>query len=83
MKENRVSRLHLDMDPRVDVDSPRGEEAEVHFVPFWFAVLGQLPEVTPRNDRKTSVLASTRPDRGPGRDNFIGWSHSEVAQVLV
>jgi hypothetical protein len=59
MKEQRVSRLHLDMDPGVDVDPLGGEETENHFIPVRIAVFEQLSEMAPRNDGEASVLTGT------------------------
>ena len=83
MKKERVSRIHFDVDPGVDVHVFGSEETKIESIPSWIAVLRKAASVTCRNDRETSVLTGTGLNRRPRCDNTVGRSNGEIAQVLV
>ena len=66
MKEKRISRLHFDVDSRLEIDPVGGEEPVVHLIPIGFPMLGELTAMARGDDREASILSGTGPDRCPG-----------------
>jgi hypothetical protein len=83
MKKNRVSWLHFDMDPRIEIDPLRSKESKVQFIPVRIPMFEKLTPMAPRNDGEASVLTDTRLNGRPRRNDPIRRSQGEITQILV